>query len=73
MENRLAKLKLDDTLNEDAVRDKSMEIERECENHTTELNNIFAKVDDRRRVSNSSLQSSNFTNMFKPVSETRST
>lgn len=55
MESRLAKLQLDDTLNEDALRDKSMEIERECENHTTELNNIFAKVDDRRRVTFSSL------------------
>lgn len=54
MESRLAKLQLDDTLNEDALRDKSMEIERECENHTTELNNIFAKVDDRRRVTFSS-------------------
>lgn len=30
MENRLAKLKLDDTLNEDSVKDKTMEIEREC-------------------------------------------
>ncbi|KAL9692783.1 hypothetical protein quinque_000071 [Culex quinquefasciatus] len=49
MENRIAKLKLDDTLNEDAFKDKSQEIESECENHTIELNNIFAKVDEKRR------------------------
>ncbi|XP_055711119.1 E3 ubiquitin-protein ligase CHIP [Phlebotomus papatasi] len=49
MENRIAKLKLDDNANEDFVKEKSAEIERECENHVTELNNLFAKVDDRRR------------------------
>ncbi|XP_035914655.1 E3 ubiquitin-protein ligase CHIP [Anopheles maculipalpis] len=49
MENRLAKLKLDDTINEETLKEKAIEIEREGENHMTELNNLFAKVDDRRR------------------------
>ncbi|XP_038108091.1 E3 ubiquitin-protein ligase CHIP isoform X2 [Culex quinquefasciatus] len=56
MENRIAKLKLDDTLNEDAFKDKSQEIESECENHTIELNNIFAKVDEKRRKREISLR-----------------
>uniref|UniRef100_A0AAG5DJC2 E3 ubiquitin-protein ligase CHIP n=1 Tax=Anopheles atroparvus TaxID=41427 RepID=A0AAG5DJC2_ANOAO len=49
MENRLAKLKVDDTINEETLKEKAIEIEREGENHMTELNNLFAKVDDRRR------------------------
>lgn len=49
MENRIAKLKLDDTMNEEVLKEKTLEIKNECENHTTELNSIFAKVDDRRR------------------------
>lgn len=76
MENRIAKLKCDDTLNEETVKTKTVEIEQECvslllklsvdkqiikrempssvyfqENYLTELNNMFVKVDDRRRVS----------------------
>ncbi|XP_055298153.1 E3 ubiquitin-protein ligase CHIP [Sitodiplosis mosellana] len=49
MENRLAKLKNDDTKNEEAIKEESVEIEQECENNMTELNNVFAKIDDRRR------------------------
>lgn len=49
MESRVAKLKLDDTTNEDTFKDKQLGIEQECENHITELNNIFAKVDEKRR------------------------
>lgn len=49
MENRIAKLKLDQNVNEDYIKEKSQEIEQECEDHMTELNNIFAKVDDKRR------------------------
>lgn len=77
MENRVAKLKLDDTKNEEAIEKESVEIVQECvrktvilieiisensslnanflllfqENNMTELNNVFAKIDDRRRVS----------------------
>lgn len=52
MENRVAKIKLDDdTQNEETIKDAQQQIEQECENSMTELNNIFAKVDDRRRVS----------------------
>lgn len=49
MESRVAKVKLDDTANEDAIKETQQHIEFECENNITELNNIFAKVDDRRR------------------------
>lgn len=49
MENRVAKLKLDDTTNEDTFKERQLGIEQECENHITELNNIFAKVDEKRR------------------------
>ncbi|XP_055922154.1 E3 ubiquitin-protein ligase CHIP [Eupeodes corollae] len=49
MENRLAKLKLVDDVNEDHLKEKQQEIEQECDDHITELNNIFAKIDDRRR------------------------
>ncbi|XP_055388180.1 E3 ubiquitin-protein ligase CHIP [Condylostylus longicornis] len=49
MENRIAKLKLEDNVNEDLIKEKSQEIEQECEDHMTELNNLFAKVDEKRR------------------------
>lgn len=77
MENRIAKLKTDDTKNEDDTKREAADIEQECvrndniqsnvanaqilkplsllflfqENHMTELNNLFVKIDDRRRVS----------------------
>lgn len=82
MENRLVKLKMDDTKNEEDIKKEMVEIESECvsktvfffhqhlsakravrnvcikfhkiyfqENHLTELNNMFVKIDDRRRVS----------------------
>lgn len=49
MENRLAKLKTDDTKNEMEIKKEAAEIEQECENYMTELNNLLAKIDDRRR------------------------
>ncbi|XP_031628254.1 E3 ubiquitin-protein ligase CHIP [Contarinia nasturtii] len=49
MENRLAKLKTDDTKNEEVIKTESSQIEQECENNMTEVNNMFAKIDDRRR------------------------
>ncbi|KAH8328531.1 hypothetical protein KR067_010556 [Drosophila pandora] len=49
MENRLAQLKLNDNLHEDQLKDKQQEIEQECDDHVKELNNIFSKVDERRR------------------------
>lgn len=49
MENRIAKLKLEDNVNEDLIKEKSQETEQECEDNMTELNNLFAKVDDKRR------------------------
>lgn len=49
MENRLAKLKLDENTNEEQLKDKQQELEQECDDHVQELNNIFAKVDERRR------------------------
>lgn len=51
MENRISNIKLDDTKNEAVITKEVAEVEEECENHMTELNNLFAKVDDRRRVS----------------------
>lgn len=41
-----------DGLNEDDMQDKIMDLERQCDNNTSELNSLFAKVDDRRRVCN---------------------
>lgn len=38
-----------DGLNDDEVQDKIMNLERQCDNNTSELNALFAKVDDRRR------------------------
>ncbi|CRK86369.1 CLUMA_CG000084, isoform A [Clunio marinus] len=49
MEKRLEKLKIDDKLSEDLHEEECSKIEQQCENYTTELNNMFVKVDDRRR------------------------
>uniref|UniRef100_U5ET79 E3 ubiquitin-protein ligase CHIP n=1 Tax=Corethrella appendiculata TaxID=1370023 RepID=U5ET79_9DIPT len=49
MESRIENLKFDEKLNEDSVKEKSLEIERECDNYTNELNNLFVKIDERRR------------------------
>lgn len=38
-----------DGLNEEEMQNKIMELERQCDNSTSELNALFAKVDDRRR------------------------
>lgn len=51
MEKRIGNIKLDDAKNEEAITKEVAEVEQECENHMTELNNLFAKIDDRRRVS----------------------
>lgn len=51
LETRLAKIKLDENENEEKIKEKCSELEEELENRKTELNNIFAKVDDKRRVS----------------------
>lgn len=51
MEKRIGNIKLDDTKNEDTISKEVTDVEQECENHMTELNNLFAKIDDRRRVS----------------------
>lgn len=51
LETRLAKIKLDENENEEKIKAKCSEIEEEFESRKTELNNIFAKVDDKRRVS----------------------
>ncbi|XP_075150207.1 E3 ubiquitin-protein ligase CHIP-like [Haematobia irritans] len=49
MEKRLAQLQLDDSNNEAQLKDKQQEIEQQCDDHVKELNNLFAKVDERRR------------------------
>lgn len=49
MENRISKLSLDDTLDDEAKKEAEADIEQQCTNYTNELNGIFAKVDDRRR------------------------
>ncbi|CAD7085914.1 unnamed protein product [Hermetia illucens] len=49
MKNRIEKLTFDDSLDDETLKDKTQEIEQECEDHITELNNIFAKIDERRR------------------------
>lgn len=38
-----------DGLSEDEMQNKIMDLERQCDNNTSELNALFAKVDDRRR------------------------
>lgn len=52
VETRLAKLKLDENVNEEQIKEKCKQIEEECETRKVDLNSIFAKIDDRRRVSN---------------------
>jgi len=49
LESRIAKVKLDENENEEQIKEKCMEIEQECDGRKSELNNIFAKIDDRRR------------------------
>jgi len=49
LENRIAKLKLDDALSEDEMKAKGLEVELDCENNMKELNSMFAKIDDKRR------------------------
>lgn len=70
MEQRLDKMKIDESLSEEAQEDETVKIEQQCvsrlnmfiieafiikpifnlqESYTTELNNLFAKVDERRR------------------------
>lgn len=39
-----------DGLSDDEMQNKIMDLERQCDNNTSELNALFAKVDDRRRV-----------------------
>lgn len=51
MEKRIADIKLDDAKNEDAITKEVADVEQQCTDYATELNNVFAKVDDRRRVS----------------------
>lgn len=51
LETRLSKIKLDENENEEKIKEKCIELEEEFENRKTELNNIFAKVDETRRVS----------------------
>uniref|UniRef100_A0A0K8TSK1 E3 ubiquitin-protein ligase CHIP n=1 Tax=Tabanus bromius TaxID=304241 RepID=A0A0K8TSK1_TABBR len=51
MKNRIEKLKLEENVNEEYLKEKTQEIEQECffqDYHLTELNNMFAKIDDRR-------------------------
>ncbi|KAL0278666.1 UNVERIFIED_CONTAM: hypothetical protein PYX00_000420 [Menopon gallinae] len=47
-ENQIRKLQLECT-NEAELQEKILECERRCDNNTTELNTLFAKVDERRR------------------------
>ncbi|XP_013097954.1 E3 ubiquitin-protein ligase CHIP [Stomoxys calcitrans] len=49
MEKRLSQLQIDETTNEALLKDKQQEIEQQCDDHVKELNNLFAKVDERRR------------------------
>lgn len=49
LETRIAKVKLDENENEDKIKEKVGGLEEELETRKTELNNIFAKIDDRRR------------------------
>ncbi|XP_071443450.1 E3 ubiquitin-protein ligase CHIP [Hetaerina americana] len=49
MERQVEKLRVENGDNEDDVQDKVMEMEQQCENHISELNSLFAKVDERRR------------------------
>ncbi|XP_063697381.1 E3 ubiquitin-protein ligase CHIP [Culicoides brevitarsis] len=49
LESRLSKIKLDENENEEKIKEKCAELEEEFKNRKTELNNIFAKVDEKRR------------------------
>lgn len=48
-ERHIERLRQENGNNEDDVQDKIIELEQQCDNNTSELNSIFAKVDDRRR------------------------
>ncbi|XP_021920703.1 E3 ubiquitin-protein ligase CHIP [Zootermopsis nevadensis] len=48
-ERQVEKLRYENSANEDQIQDKITEVEQQSENITSELNSIFAKVDDRRR------------------------
>lgn len=49
-ERRLSALRVDHhNANKDDLHNKSLEIEQEANNYASELNNLFAKIDDRRR------------------------
>lgn len=49
LEERLEKLKIDDNLSDDGKKEAANDAEQQCENYSTELNSLFAKIDDRRR------------------------
>lgn len=50
MEKQLSKLQLDEeTTDEVQLKEKQQEIEQKCDDYVKELNNLFAKVDERRR------------------------
>lgn len=49
VERQTEKLRQENGYNEEQFQEKKLEVERQCENNTSELNSIFAKVDDRRR------------------------
>lgn len=48
-ERQIEKLRQESGYNEQQFQEKKLEMEQQCENNTSELNSIFAKVDDRRR------------------------
>ncbi|KAL7040991.1 hypothetical protein ACKWTF_000570 [Chironomus riparius] len=49
LEERLEKLKIDENLSDDGKKEAANDAEQQCENYSTELNSLFAKIDDRRR------------------------
>lgn len=48
-ERQIEKLRQESGNNEEQIQDKIIDLEQQCDNNTSELNSIFAKVDDRRR------------------------
>lgn len=40
-----------DKLGDEEVDSQILDLERHCDNNTSELNSLFAKIDDKRRVS----------------------
>lgn len=48
-ERQIEKLRQENSNNEYQIQDEIIELEQQCDNNTSELNAIFAKVDDRRR------------------------